>query len=146
MRPDDPRVLLLRQELLRVHACCPSLDELAAALREMAREGGPVEVEDPRALAERMPEVPESFHSKWVERFARHAARTLLEGRIERMADQSLGGLALAALDYVQFLEENAGEYHSDLDRMAQGTGLTRTQLAMLVQARTLASLRALGL
>ena len=140
--PDhDPHVQRLCDELLGLYARRPDPAELAAGLAAMAEHGGPVEVSDPAALAARLPHIPDDFIAGWVERFARDAACRLLPGRLERMADQSREGLALALLEFVQFLDQNATEYHHGLDQFAHGAGLNHTQLSMLLQAGAFAAL-----
>lgn len=146
MRPEDPRQQRLYDELLQLYARRPDPAELAAGLEEMARGGGPLDVRDPAALAARLPDVPVDVSARWIGRFVRQAAGQLLPGRLERMADRSAEGLALALLEYAQFLDRHAAEYHRDLDHLARGAGLTPAQLALLIQAGAFAALKGLWL
>lgn len=140
MSPEDPRIQRLCDELNGLYTRRPDPAELAASLRAMARSG-PVDIANPAALAARLPDIPEDLVAKWVGRFAHHAASDLLSGRLERMADQSLEGLSLALLEFVQFLDQNATEYHRDLAPLAHASGLDHTQLSMLIQAGAFAAL-----
>ena len=146
MRPEDPRQQRLYDDLVGLYVRRPKPGELAAGLEAMAREGGPVEVRDPAALAERLPDIPEELHAKWVGRFVRQAAAQLLPGRLERMVDRSPQGLALALLEYVQFLDQHAAEYQRDLDPLVPGSGLNHLRLSLLIQAGAFAALEAKGI
>jgi hypothetical protein len=141
MRPEDPREQRLYDDLVGLYSRRPTPGELAAGLAAMAREGGPVEVKDPSALAALLPGIPEDLTAKWVGRFVRQAGSQLLPGRLERMADHSPQGLAMALLEYVQFLDQHAAEYQRDLDPMVAGSGLNHLQLTMLIQAGAFAAL-----
>ncbi len=141
MRPEDPREQRLYDDLVGLYARRPKPGEVAAGLEAMAREGGPVEVRDPAALAALLPEIPGDLIAKWVGRFVRQVGSQLLPGRLERMADRSPQGLALALLEYVQFLDQHAAEYQRDLDPLVAGSGLNHLQLSLLIQAGAFAAL-----
>jgi hypothetical protein len=146
MRPEDPRQRRLYDDLLGLYTHRPRPEELAEGLAAMTQEGGPVEIQDPAALVARMPDIPEEVSAKWIGRFVRQDAAQLLPGRLVRMADQSPQGLALALLEYVQFLDQHAAEYQRDLDQYVAGSGLSYLQISLLIQAGAFAALKRYGL